>query len=63
MLVVVIGWKGRRPPTKETTDHFEKLLEAPYPNHRYPVRHNYEGCRMLRKFLSKEAPPEKGLEP
>jgi hypothetical protein len=29
-------------------------------NHCYPARHAYKNCVLLRKFLSKEKPPEKG---
>ena len=58
-----MGEKGRKPPTEEGTNHFEKLLEASWPNHRYPVRHAYKDCRFLRKFLSKEASSEKGSNP
>lgn len=61
VLVVAVGEKGRKPPTEEGTNHFEKLLEASCPNHRYPVRHAYKDHRFLSKFLSKEAPQEKGL--
>ena len=54
MLVSTTCQKGRSPPTKEATDHFEKLFEAPYLNHSYSVQHAYKDCGLLRKFLSKE---------
>jgi hypothetical protein len=57
------GSEGGKPPNKEAIDHFEKLLEAPCPNHHYPVWHAYKDCRLLKKFLSKEAPSGKGPEP
>jgi hypothetical protein len=59
VLVATTGQNGRKPTTKEATDHFEKLLKAPCPNHRYPVRHAYKDCGLLRKFLSKGTPPER----
>jgi hypothetical protein len=62
MLVATMGQKRKRPPTEEATDHFEKLLEAPCSNHRYPVRRAYKDCGLLRKFMSKGTPPEKGFE-
>jgi hypothetical protein len=63
MLIAPAGHKGKRSSIEEATDHFEKLLETPCPNHRCLVRHAYKDCGLLRKFLSKGAPPEKGFEP
>jgi hypothetical protein len=37
MLVEAVGQKGKRPPTKEATHLFEKLLKAPYLNYCYLV--------------------------
>jgi hypothetical protein len=31
----------------QPTDHFEKLLKAPYPNRTYPVRHKLKECTMM----------------
>jgi hypothetical protein len=42
VLATTVGRTGRRPSAKETLDHFEKLLEAPYLNHRCSVRHAYK---------------------
>jgi hypothetical protein len=63
MLIAATSQTERRPPTEETTDHFKKLLEAPCLNHRYLVRHAYKDCGLLKKFLSKEIPSERGPEP
>jgi hypothetical protein len=63
MLVVAAGQKGRKPLTEEATDHFKQMLEAPCPNHRYPVRHAYKECRLLKKFLCMEVSSEKGPKP
>jgi hypothetical protein len=49
MLVATTCQKGRKPPNEEAIDHFEKLLEAPCPNHHYPVWHAYKDCRLLKK--------------
>jgi hypothetical protein len=38
VVLATTSQKGKKPPTKEATDHFEKLLEAPCPNHFYLVR-------------------------
>jgi hypothetical protein len=37
MLVVAADQRGRRPPAREATNHFKKLLETPCPNHRHLV--------------------------
>jgi hypothetical protein len=63
MLVAATDQKGKRPPTEEATDHFEKLLKAPCPNHCYPVRHAYKDYKLLKRFLGGETPPEIGVEP
>lgn len=58
--MVATGQKGKRSPTEEAIDHFEKLLEALCLNHRYLVRHAYKDSRLLRKFLGGGTPLEKG---
>ena len=42
------GWKS----TEGTLDHFEKLLEGPYPNHSFPVKHLYKDYALIKRFLS-----------
>jgi hypothetical protein len=37
-------------------DHFEKLLEATYPHHPYPVKHMLKECTMMKKFMTSRAP-------
>jgi hypothetical protein len=32
----------------QPTDHIEKLLEATYPNHMYPVMHKLKECTMIK---------------
>jgi hypothetical protein len=63
MPVAATGQKGRRLPIEEAIDHFEKLLEAPCPNHRHLVQHAYKDRGLLRKFLSNEAPSGRGPKP
>lgn len=63
MLVVAASQKGRKPLTEEATDHFKQMLEAPCPNHRYPVWHAYKECGLLKKFLCMEVSSEKGPKP
>lgn len=61
MLVATTGQKGKKPPTEEATDHFEKLLEAPMsePPLSGPTR-LYKDYGLQRKFLSKGTSPEMG---
>jgi hypothetical protein len=36
----------------QPADHFEKLLEATYPNHTYPVRHKLKKCTMMKNYMA-----------
>jgi hypothetical protein len=38
-------------------DHFEKILEATYPHHPYPIRHKLRDCTMMRRFISSAGTP------
>jgi hypothetical protein len=38
--------------TRPPKDHFEKILEATYPHHPYPVKHKHRNCTMMRRFMS-----------
>lgn len=53
MLVAATGQKGRKPSIEEAIDHFEEMLEAPCPKHRFPVWHAYKDGGLLRKFKIK----------
>jgi hypothetical protein len=33
------------------SDHFEKMLDGPCPNHAGPVKHRYRDCALLKKFF------------
>jgi len=50
--MAVADRKGGRKPTEGTSDHFEKLLEGPCPNHAFPVKHLYKDCGLMKQFLS-----------
>lgn len=52
LLVATADRKGKRVPAKDTPDHFEKMLEAPCPNHGYPVKHALKDCGLMKKFLA-----------
>jgi hypothetical protein len=42
------GKLSMRPPT----DHIKRLLKEAYPNHTYPIRHNFKDCGMMRSFIT-----------
>jgi hypothetical protein len=33
------------------SDHFEKMLDGPCPNHVGPVKHRYRDCALLKKVF------------
>ena len=41
-----------RKPAEGTLNHFKKLLEGPYLNHAFPIKHLYKDCGLMRRFLS-----------
>jgi hypothetical protein len=43
---------GKKAPTEGTLDPFEKLLEGPFPNHAYPIKHQYKDYALMKWFLS-----------
>ena len=51
-LVAVADRKGGRKPAEGTSNHFEKLLEGPCPNHTFPVKHLYKDYILMKWFLS-----------
>jgi hypothetical protein len=48
--------------TKPPKDHFEKILEADYPHHLYPVKHKLRDYTMMRRLLSSAGTPPTGDE-
>ena len=51
-LVDTADHKGGQKPTEGTSDHFEKLLEGPCPNHAFSVKHLYKDGVLMKRFLS-----------
>jgi hypothetical protein len=45
-------WRTRKPK-----DHLEKILEASYPHHLYPVKHKLKDCMMMKRFMSSTGTP------
>jgi hypothetical protein len=42
----------RRKQDESLQDDFEKILEATYPNHAYPVRHMLKECTMMKNYVT-----------
>ena len=51
-LMAAADRKGGRKPKEGTLNHFEKLLQGPWPNHAFPVKHLLKDCSLMRRFLS-----------
>ena len=49
--MAAVGHKGGRKPLEGTSDHFEKLLEGPCPNHSFPIKHIYKDYGLMKRFL------------
>jgi hypothetical protein len=72
--LVAVEHKASRPkcnPSKPNPpkDHFEKLLDAPYPHHEVPVKHVLKYCRLIKNYVNDTLkpravdPPKKGGPP
>jgi hypothetical protein len=44
--------------SSDVPDHFEKIVEATYPNHRYPIKHKLRDYTMMKRFM-----PSAGTSP
>jgi hypothetical protein len=53
--VATADCKEGQKPTEGTSNHFEKLLEGPCPNHAFPVEHLYKDRILLKRFLSESS--------
>jgi hypothetical protein len=52
LLVAAAEPKGKKAPAEGNPDHFKKMLEGPFPNHTFPIKHAYKDCGLMKKFLS-----------
>jgi hypothetical protein len=43
--------KGNQGKLAPTRDHFEKLLDAPCPQHEVPVKHTLWECRLMKNYV------------
>ena len=50
MLVAVADRVGKQ-PHQGLPNHFGKLMDIPYTNHAYPVKHLYKDYELLKRFL------------
>jgi hypothetical protein len=50
MMVIATNAKGKKAPVENANGRFEKMLEAPCPNHHYPAKHAYKNCGLLKKI-------------
>ena len=57
-LMATADRKGGQKPAKCTSDHFEKLLEGPCPNHAFPIKQLYKNYDLMKWFLPRG--PNKG---
>jgi hypothetical protein len=37
---------------RQSSNHFEKLLEMTCPNHAYPIRHKLKECTMMKNYMN-----------
>ena len=45
--------RGGQKPAEGTPNHFKKMLEGPYPNHAFPIKHLYKDYDLMKRFLSR----------
>jgi len=63
-LVATADHKGGQKPVEGASNHFEKMLEGPCPNHAFPIKHLLKDCGLMRKFLAGSTNKgEQGKEP
>jgi hypothetical protein len=53
---IVAAERDFKRQTRLPIDHFEKLHEATYPHHLYPIKHKLKDCTMIKKFMMSRAP-------
>jgi hypothetical protein len=57
---IVVAEHDLKRCTRPPKDHFEKILEATYPPHPYPVKHKLKDCTMMKRFMSSVGTPKHG---
>ena len=51
-LVATVERKVGRAAAEGNTDHFNKLLDWPCPNHAFPIKHIYKDCSLMKRFFT-----------
>ena len=49
--LIAVADRATRQPQQGLPNHFNKLMDGPYPNHNYPVNHLYKNCQLLKRLL------------
>jgi hypothetical protein len=52
--------QGKPAPSR---DHFEKLLDAPCPHHKVPVKHTLRECRLMKNYVKGTLKPKTSDQP
>jgi hypothetical protein len=55
--------KGNQGKPALTRDHFEKLLDAPCPNHEVPVKHTLRECQLMKNYVKSTLKPKTADHP
>ena len=58
--MVAAANRAFKQPQQGQPDHFGKLMESPYTNHAYPIKHLYKDCKLLKRFLQQAGGPKEG---
>jgi hypothetical protein len=59
---IAVAKRDFKQRTRPPKDHFEKILEASYHHHPYPIKHKLRDCTMMRRFMSSVGTPPDGDE-
>ena len=49
--LIIVADRAGKQPQQDLPNHFDKLLESTCTNHAYPVKHLYNDCELLKRFL------------
>jgi hypothetical protein len=55
--------KGNQGKPAPTTNHFEKLLDAPCSHHEVPVKHTPRECRLMKNYVKSTLKPKTADQP
>jgi hypothetical protein len=55
--------KGNPTKPASSKDHFERLLDAPFPHHEVPVKHTLRQCRLMKNYVNGTLKPRTADQP